>query len=134
MKKAVTIGLAGVTLAATLSLVAAGSLQRRPGVAPDVLSNTDAPSYVRGPRIIRIPEPEPASLDDDVTPPRSLARRPEHRSDAPPAPPPAPRRDALSAPPSLFDGPTPIRPTPRFKVKADSAAANSPPAAPPRGD
>jgi hypothetical protein len=52
------------------------------------------------------------------------------RSDAPPqrstelAPPPAPlgpRRAILSAPPLPPEGPTPLRPTPRFGVKADAS-------------
>ena len=83
LKKAVTIGLAGVTLAATLSLVAAGY----------------ASPYLQGPRIIHIPEREPASSDENSTTPRYLAPLPEHRGAVSP----------------LFDGPTPIRPTPRFK-------------------
>lgn len=101
LKIAVTIGLAGVALIATPSLATADSLER-------------APTYVRGPRIIHIPEREPASSNEDVSP----------------TSPPASRLDALSAPPPLSDGPTPIRPMPRSKVKADSAATNSSP----RGD
>jgi hypothetical protein len=54
LKKAVTIGLAGVTLAATLSLVAAGY----------------ASPYLQGPRIINIPEREPVSSDENGTTPR----------------------------------------------------------------
>lgn len=44
----------------------------------------------------------------------------QRRSDAPPPPPPGPRRAVLSAPPPPAEGPTPIRPTPRFNSKADS--------------
>src|ERR1019366_5411110 len=84
LKKAVTIGLAGVTLVAT-------------GYASP---------YLQGPRIIHIPEREPASSDENGTTPRYLAPRPEHRGEVSP----------------LFDGPTPIRPTPRFK----GAGANTP--------
>ena len=162
VKKALTIGLAGVALAVTLSLVAADSFKREQTIATDALPtneilttvrsmgldpigeplrrgpyyvlhaydprgvevrvvadaqlgdilsvtparapiNTYTPYYVRGPRIIHVPQRgEPA------------APRPEHRGDAAPLPQPAPRRDALSASPSLADGPTPIRPTPRF--------------------
>ena len=90
LKKAVTIGLAGVTLAATLSQAAAGT----------------ASPYLQGPRIIHIPEREPASSDENDATPRYLAPRPEHRGAVSP----------------LFDGPTPIRPTPRFK----GAGANTP--------
>ena len=83
LKKAVIIGLADVTLAATLSLVATGY----------------ASPYLQGPRIIHIPEREPASSDENGTTPRYLAPRPAHRGEVSP----------------LFDGPTPIRPIPRFK-------------------
>jgi len=83
LKTAVTIGLAGVALAATLSQAAAGT----------------AWPYLQGPRIIRIPEREPASSDENDATPRYLAPQPEHRGAVSP----------------LFDGPTPIRPTPRFK-------------------
>jgi hypothetical protein len=78
LKTAVTIGLAGVALAATLSQAAAGTAC---------------------PRIIHIPEREPASSDENDATPRYLAPQPEHRGAVSP----------------LFDGPTPIRPTPRFK-------------------
>lgn len=206
MKKALTISLAGVALAITLSLVAAGSFKREQTIATDAvpakeilttvrsmgldptseplrrgpyyvlhaynsrgiemrvvadaqlgdilsvtpvraLNSAYAPSYERGPRIIHVPqrgerderasvddrhEPGAAGNDDDepVTPP------PRHRTTPPPA-----------------KSPTPIRPTPQFKAKADkvnksstpddTAAAseastppadNTPPAALPRGN
>jgi hypothetical protein len=43
------------------------------------------------------------------------------RSDAPPPAPQGPRRAILSAPPPVAEGPTPIRPTPRFGAKSDAA-------------
>lgn len=56
-------------------------------------------------------------------PPRNDATPlpPQRRSDAPPPPPPGPRRAILSAPPPPAEGPTPIRPTPRFGAKAEPA-------------
>jgi hypothetical protein len=105
LKKAVTIGLAPVALAATVSLAAAGSLERRPDAAY-ALVNIYAQLYVRGPRIIHIPEHKPES--SDLVPPPHLAPNPEQRGDVQPA-----------HPRALFDGPTPIRPLPRFKVKAE---------------
>jgi hypothetical protein len=52
--KAVTIGLAAVALAATVSLAAAGSLDHGPDAAP-MLVNISAQLYVRGPRITTFP-------------------------------------------------------------------------------
>ena len=57
-------------------------------------------------------------VQDDI--PRPRAPRWQLRSDAPPPPPQGPRRAILSAPPLPAEGPTPIRPTPRFGVKADA--------------
>jgi len=83
----------------------------------DILSVTPArglvdfyvPAYIRGPRIIHVPLRD--ATDDDVTPPRGhVTPRPKHRSDATP---------------SLFDGPSPIRRTPRHKVKAGRDAGNA---------
>lgn len=96
----------------------------------DILSVTPArelvdfyvPAYIRGPRIIHIPQRGATDDDEDAAPPRGhVTPRPQHRSDAPR---PRSSRKALNASRSLFDGPTPIRPTPRFKVKADSDAGN----------
>jgi hypothetical protein len=42
------------------------------------------------------------------------------RGESPPPPsPPGPRRAVLSAPPPSAEGPTPLRPTPRFDAKAE---------------
>ncbi len=105
MKKAGSIGLATVVLTATVSLVVAGSLERGRDAAP-ALANIYAQLYVRGPRIIHIPEHEPES--SDLAPPPHLTPKPERRGDVQPA-----------HPRALFDGPTPIRALPRFKVKAE---------------
>ena len=62
---------------------------------------------------------EPA--DDDPLPPpryRSKPRWPLHADEPPP---PVPRSTVLSAPPPFADGPTPIRPTPRFVRKIDTS-------------
>jgi hypothetical protein len=95
----------------------------------DILSVTPArelvdfyvPAYIRGPRIIHVLPPRDATGDDeDVAPPRRhVTPRPKHRSDVLP---PNSSRSAKSASPSLLDGPTPIRPTPRFKAKAEGDA------------
>ena len=181
MKKALTISLAAAAMAGTLSLVAAGSFNRGEAVGSNgdnaaaapvrAPSNAYAQNFVGVARIIHVPQSgerdERASLndrdqgdainnDDDtpVAPPprqRSKPRWPP-QSDAPP-PPSGPRRAVLSAPPPAAEGPTPIRPTPRFSSKIDpagnfnapdTAAAtpdaastpddNSPPADLPRGN
>ena len=119
------------------------------------------PQYERGPRIIHVPQPgeERANVSDRYEPdvsndidteepappakprrvtskpdsmPRSeVAPKPQRRSDAPP-PPLGPQRAILSAPPpSLADGPTPIRPTPRYRVNAEPADKFATPREPP---
>jgi hypothetical protein len=57
-------------------------------------------------------------------PPRAHDKAPRWklRSDAPPPPPSGPKRAVLSAPPPGAEGPTPIRPTPRFESSAEGAA------------
>ena len=145
MKKALTICLAGVAMAATLSLVAAGSSKRE--AAPADAQSSDeiavaaaddvyAPAYRGVARIIHVPQRDERSErtrinhrdaraaignDDDESPPpprqRSKPRWPL-RSEAPPS---GPRRAVLSAPPPPAEGPTPIRPTPRFGLKSDPA-------------
>lgn len=116
--------------------------------------------YDAGPRIIHVPQPgeeyedraslsdpdEPAMAPDDddeemAPPPRRRVKpRPPAKSDAPPRrkayhtstvrPAPVERRTILSAPSSLHDGPTPIRPTPRFDKKAENGAKFPPPPPP----
>ncbi len=212
MKKALTIGVVGAALAATLTFVTAGSFKheqvtgadalpayeivttvRAMGLDPisdpvrrgpyyvlhaydpsglevrvvadaqfgDVLSVAPAralsPAYAlryeHGPRIIHVPQPgerddrasvderdQPAVSNDDdeeqVAPPprRRMAPPPQQRSNAPPKrqsdappPPPGPRRNVLSAPPPSAEGPTPIRPLPRFNSNADGGDKFGPP-------
>jgi hypothetical protein len=96
------------------------------------LNSTYVPQYEYGPRMIHVSRRERQPSRDDGTPPRNVTPKSEG-----PGGPPAlktPRRDKLYAPPSLADGPTRVRPTPRFNTKADGAAINSAPAAPPHGD
>jgi hypothetical protein len=95
------------------------------------LNSAYVPRYEHGPRIIHVPQREPASSRDDGTLPRYGTPRSERRGGPPALK--SPRRATLNAP-SLADGPTPIRPTPRFKTKGDGAAVNSSRAAPPHGD
>ncbi len=155
MKKALTVSLAGVALAATLSLVGADSFKRGQTMAADALPVDDvasaaagngyAPPYTGVARIIHVPqngerdEPDAAGNDDNepVTPAprhRTTPRSPL-RGDAPP-PPPGPRRNVQSVAPLPAEGPTPIR----FNAKADeidksstpdNAAAASEPSTPP---
>jgi hypothetical protein len=106
-----------------------------------------APTYGAGPRIIHVPQPDDrASLgsDDDIEanvepeqiapPPRkrvTTSRRPFARSPAStprrrtalaPALPPktTPQRSVQNAPPPLAEGPTPIKPTPRWRNSIDT--------------
>jgi hypothetical protein len=59
------------------------------------------------------------------------ARRKPYAKTAPPLPPaPVERRTVLRAPPSLHDGPSPVRPTPRFSAKAESGEKFPPPPPP----
>lgn len=97
------------------------------------------------------PEMEQAAPDEPALPPRPAVRprpkpAPKHVSKRepevrrrpfsvepppPPPPPPAERRAILTAPPPpaapLNDGPTPLRPTPRFGAPAQSATVVIPP-------
>jgi hypothetical protein len=148
MKKSLTLCLAGVAMAATLSLVVAGNLKRTPpATAPTrVISVREAKlvyasSYAGVAHIIHIPQREErharASVperdeqeiipnrDELVTPRHRIAPRWPSRSEAPP--PPLQRRAVLSAPPPLAEGPTPIRPLPRFGAKTSDAGKFSSP-------
>ncbi|HZL41449.1 MAG TPA: hypothetical protein VFC45_14355 [Pseudolabrys sp.] len=148
MKQAATIPLAGAALAATLSLVTAGSFKRefvakaaqlaaRKTIERDYAPDTVyASSYTGVADIIHVPQREErASVNDDVEPeltgsdyqrpaqrlPRRTAPRWSFQSDtpSPSLPPPAAPRTVLSAPPPLADGPSPIRPPPRLGSKID---------------
>jgi hypothetical protein len=147
MKKSLTLCLVGVAMAATLSLVVAGNLKRTPAAtAPTrVISMSEAKlvyvtSYTGVAHIIHIPqrqerharasvrerdEPEITdSQDEPVTPRhRSAPRWPLHSE----TPPPLQRRAVLSGPPPLADGPSPIRPLPRFDAKTSDAEKFSSP-------
>lgn len=222
MKRALTIGIAGVALAATLSVVTAWSRSPAPVTAADALPAYEiltrvtelgldpigqplrrgpyyvlhavdprgsemrvvadaqfgdilsvapvrpvnapyAPRYDRGPRIIHVPQAgeetddragvsdrdelsaAPGDDDEEAAPPprRQIAPPPQRKTNAPPparrkpfaktttetpAPPaPAERRTVLSVPPPQADGPTPIRPTPRFTAKPESGEKFPPP-------
>jgi len=110
-------------------------------------------SYTAGMRIIHVPQPgavasravpkanyseETEAIDDDVEP---VAPPSRHRAVAPPQPrrvlPPAnePKRTMLNPPKSLHDGPSPIRPLPRWRgiekfTELPKPAAPMPPADP----
>jgi hypothetical protein len=146
MKQAVTIALAGAALAATLSLVAAGSFKRdsvakaaqpapRRVIAREDASNfVYTSTYAGVAHIIHVPQrDERASVNDDDESeptnqdyqqpvqrlPRRTAPRWSFQPDTPSPSPPAAPRAVLSAPPPLADGPSPIRPLPRLGSKID---------------
>lgn len=148
MKQAVTIALVGAGLAATLSLVAAGSFKResvakaaQPAARKTIERDyaTDivyASTYTGVAHIIHVPQrDERASVNDDDEPeltgrdyqrpvqrlPRRTAPRWSFQADTPPPPPPVARRAVLSAPPPFADGPSPVRPLPRLGSKIDQA-------------
>ena len=99
-------------------------------------ASTFMPRYDNSPRIIHVPQnggdargalrgndipaDEEASVapeeDDEIAPPvrRRIEPLPRQRSDAPP-PPSGPKRAVLSAPPPLPEGPSPVKPTPRWR-------------------
>jgi hypothetical protein len=85
----------------------------RPAISNDV----DDDEVVPAPRRRLLPAPRRPI----ETQPRPRTPRWQVRSEAPPPPPPEPRRAVLSVPPPPAEGPTPIRPTPRFSAKADPA-------------
>jgi len=115
-------------------------------VAPArALVNAYAPRYDSGPRIIHVPQNggnDRAALrgdvpaDDDVaaTADDTVVAPPKRRSDAPP---PGPRRAVLSVPPPAAEGPSPIKPTPRWRASEkftppdDGQATASVPTVPP---
>lgn len=92
---------------------ARASLERRP--EPAATEEDDEEEFLAPPpprpRVV-MPKPRMAAPPPDKTPRWKL------RSETPPAPPPIPRRAVLSAPPLSADGPTPLRPTPRYDTKA----------------
>jgi hypothetical protein len=143
MKKSLTLGLAGVAMAATLSLVVAGNLNRTPPATAStrVISVSEAKlvyasSYAGVAHIIHISQREerharasvPERDEQEIIPNRDELVTPRHRiaprwpspSEAP-SPPPLQRRAVLSAPPPLADGPSPIRPLRRFGAKTSDA-------------
>jgi hypothetical protein len=91
--------------------------------------------YDNSPRIIRVPQgnvraaapADPVVIDDDdnvelsverIEPPKPRRKPakpvPRVQSELPP-PPSGPKRAVLSAPPPMAEGPTPVRPTPRWR-------------------
>ncbi|MCK9917333.1 hypothetical protein MXD81_50160 [Microbacteriaceae bacterium K1510] len=154
MKRVLTIGIAGAALAATLSVAAQGE---EPSLTHVAQAGAYAPRYDFGPRIIHVPQadeedaadapnmrvmPDEDDDADETAPPpgrQSAPRpRPQTNSDAPPVPrrkpytvarpertAPVERRTVLSAP--IHDGPTPVRPTPRYVKETGAKFEPSPP-------
>lgn len=86
------------------------------------------------PRAVAPPKPRVAAPPPPPQPPAAITPRWKLRGESPPPPPSGPRRAVLSAPPSA-DGPSPLKPTPRFDAKAEKGqkfAAPGEPAAPKR--
>lgn len=136
--------ISAVILSAPLVAVLIGVLtwpgeaqQRTPTTSQNVITASAPPvfdqSYTAGMRIIHVPQPgapsrravpkasyheEVDAIDDDVEPTPAPQR---HRAVTPPQPrrvlPPAeaPKRTMLNPPKSLHDGPSPIRPLPRWR-------------------
>ena len=144
MRNAVTIAVIGAAVAAAVSLFGGSKpdavAQAQPAPAYQILT---IPQYERGPRIIHVPQPgdeERASVNeryepeltndgdtDQPAPPPKPRRaavkptpKPQRRSDAPPPRLLGPQRAILSAPPpSLAEGPSPVRPTPRYRINSE---------------
>jgi len=162
MKRAVGIGLASVALTAMVTIVAAWSRSPEPvadaqsgdivPVAPVRPANEayGPPRLSAAPRIIHVPQPAAPDDDDEeqAAPPRPRVRqvmpRPQRQSETPPD---ARRRPFATTTPPLHDGPSPVRPTPRFSAKAErgekfppppppgyTPPANLPPSAAPQAD
>jgi hypothetical protein len=77
-----------------------------------------ANARVREPEVVDNDEVEPITRP---VPRKRAAPRWPRQSLAPAVPAPAPRRTVLSAPPARAEGPSPIRPTPRFGAKPDQS-------------
>ena len=148
MNRFLAIGLAVAALSAALSFDAIGGTKHQ-RVADANGGAGVTPYYVRGPRIIQVPQADDEVVErsNDIVapPPRHRAIAPKRhieskrtapkqaakktprwtlRNDAPPPPPPkplGPRRAVLSAPPPRAEGLSPIYPTPRFDAKVTAA-------------
>ncbi len=110
------------------------SASREPDVEDEDDEIVDAapqrPALVSKKKVRVIPTQRQASA-----PPRAPDKAPRWklRTEAPPPPPPppsGPKRAVLSAPPPGAEGPTPIRPTPSFEAKAETATRFAPPSEP----
>lgn len=156
MKRALTIGIISVALATTLSVVTVrgdvlpATQVAQPNVhaprydfGPRIIhvpqpGEEDAAS---APHVRRVmPDDDDDAVEQAAPPRRQSAPRPQRQKagDAPPAPrrkpynvavperpAPAERRTVLTAP--VHDGPTPVKPTPRFAKEAGSKFPPSPP-------
>ncbi len=114
--------------------VSRASVNREPDVEDEDDEIVDAapqpPAPVSKKKVRIIPTQRQVSV-----PPRAHDKAPRWklRTDAlppPPPPPSGPKRAVLSAPPPGAEGPTPIRPTPSFGAKAETAARFAPPSEP----
>jgi hypothetical protein len=77
--------------------------------------------------------PRWAPRREALAPPKPVRRAdlPKFRTEAPVPQPPGPRRAVLSAPPPPAEGPTPIRPTPKFGASAVTVSTPPPGYTPP---
>jgi hypothetical protein len=102
---------------------------------PDLSNNED--DYEATPPRRRVAPPPVrttprwAPRREALAPPKPVRRAdlPKFRTEAPVPQPPSPRRAVLSAPPPPAEGPTPIRPTPRFGSKAEAGEMSAAPRA-----
>lgn len=98
---------------------ARASIERRPPPAA-IEEDDDEDDVIEAappPRPRAVVPPKPRVAATPPQPPAAITPRWKLRSESPPPPPPGPRRAILSAPPPSADGPTPLRPTPRFDAK-----------------
>lgn len=97
----------------------------------DDVTDTAPPPPRRLAPLVRRTEPRwPAKREATPAPQKSIRRiemtRSSHAPAQQPAPqPPGPRRAVLSAPPPPMEGPSPIKPTPKFGARADAAKAGA---------
>lgn len=101
---------------------ARASIERRPSPpAIDEDDDEDIIEAVPPPRPRAVAPAKPRVAATPPQPPAAITPRWKLRSESPPPPPPppGPRRAVLSAPPPSAEGPTPLRPTPRFDTKAE---------------
>ncbi len=114
------------------------NLDRRPEPAVTDHDDDDDNAVVAPPPPLPRPRasaPKPRAVATPPQPPAAVAPRWKLRNEPPPSPEPppsGPSRAVLSAPPPSANGPTPMRPAPRFEGKATSGEKSAIPGEPAR--